>query len=201
MRSSRLWPWWLGLGATIVVLGGGLSWAFGQPNEDWVSQAERDELQRNFAAAAPLELPRVPAERLDAALGQMKLPAVEAESLRRGLAGPASLAPVAVAAPAPATEPAAQPVQDAPHLVELTLWDTQAPDGDVVAVTSGGYSRQVMLTRTPQVIAIPVIGRTSVKITGIRDGGGGITLGLRGQHQLLMPIMSEGQVLNLPGGR
>ena len=84
------------------------------------------------------------------------------------------------------------------RLVELVVWDDVAVDGDVVQVDSLGYSQQITLTKTPQTLAFPVEDGVPVVITGIHDGGGGITLGFTGSGQAVsMPVMSVGQTLNL----
>jgi hypothetical protein len=84
-------------------------------------------------------------------------------------------------------------------LVWITLWDTDAEDGDAIRIDSQGYSRTVILTKQPVTFAIPVPVSDVVSITGVRDGeGGGITVGLAsGASKAVLPIMSVGQVLNL----
>ena len=72
-------------------------------------------------------------------------------------------------------------------------------DGDVVTVSSAGYRRDITLTNAPLTVSFPVDGSSSMQFVGVHDGGGGITLGIRGPNQeFLMPIMSEGQALSLP---
>lgn len=85
------------------------------------------------------------------------------------------------------------------RLAWITLWDTDAQDGDAVRIDSQGYSRTVTLTNAPVTFAIPVPASGAVQISGIRDGeGGGITVGLAsGPASILLPIMSVGQVLPL----
>lgn len=85
------------------------------------------------------------------------------------------------------------------RLAWITLWDTDAEDGDAVRIDSHGYSRTVVLTKQPITFAIPVPITGNVNITGIRDGeGGGITVGLAsGTSKVVFPIMSVGQVLGL----
>jgi hypothetical protein len=94
--------------------------------------------------------------------------------------------------------PAAQHAQRI-SLAWITLWDTDAEDGDVVRIDSGGYSRTVTLTKEPVTIAVPVPRNSIISVTGIRDGeGGGITVGLAsGVSRAIFPIMSVGQTLGL----
>jgi hypothetical protein len=104
--------------------------------------------------------------------------------------------PAGTPLPTPATIPA---TSSQLRLVELTLWDSQAPDGDVVRVVSAGYSRDVVLHKQPVVLAVPVQGSMPIQIVGVRDGGGGITLGVQGlQSPVMAPIISEGQTITLP---
>jgi hypothetical protein len=83
------------------------------------------------------------------------------------------------------------------RLVWVTLWDTDAEDGDVIRIDSHGYSRTVELKKQPVTFAVPTDG--NIRITGVRDGeGGGITVGLAsGALKALLPIMSTDQTLNL----
>ena len=85
-------------------------------------------------------------------------------------------------------------------LTRLTLWDTHAEDGDVVAIVSAHYRREVRITNAQQHVIIPVTqGSSVIEVIGIHDGGGGITLGVEAAGgQALMPIMAVGQTLALP---
>jgi hypothetical protein len=81
----------------------------------------------------------------------------------------------------------------------MTLWDTHDEDGDVDALASAGFRREIVLTNAPQTISFPVDSASTVQVIGVHDGGGGITLGISSPaQQVLMPIMSEGQALTLP---
>ena len=78
------------------------------------------------------------------------------------------------------------------RLVWIDLWDFAAQDGDIVNVSSAGYSVQVNLLNAPSRIAIPVDASRIVKLTGLVDGGGGITLGVN--------AASAQQLIIEPGG-
>ena len=83
-------------------------------------------------------------------------------------------------------------------MVELVLWDNVAEDGDVVQVSSLGYSQTITITHAPQTVYFPAQYDVPVTITGIHDGGGGITLGFTGSGQpVSLPVMTEGQVISL----
>lgn len=84
------------------------------------------------------------------------------------------------------------------RLVALTVWDDVAPDGDVIQISSAGYTQSVTLSKSPQTLHFPVSEERPVVITGIHDGGGGITLGFTGSGQpVALPVLAEGQSLNI----
>ena len=64
---------------------------------------------------------------------------------------------------------------------------------------SGGYSRTVTLSHAPIAFAIPAPPDGVFRLTGVHDGGGGITVGASsGQNSIPLPLMSVGQVLGIP---
>jgi hypothetical protein len=85
------------------------------------------------------------------------------------------------------------------RLAWMTLWDSNVEDGDAVRVECGGYARTVTLTKRGITFAVPVPPDGQIRLIGVRDGdGGGITVGLAsGSANVLLPIMSVGEVLNL----
>lgn len=84
-------------------------------------------------------------------------------------------------------------------LAWVTVWDNLAEDGDVIEVSSGGMTRVVSILNEPTTIVVPYsIDSAQLKITGLRDGGGGITVAARTANgSLSLPVMSEGQVITL----
>ena len=202
-RGRRCAFWATGfLVATLGV--GWLGTHFLLPSEaDVVSQAEIDKRGLLLRGIAPMTLTVVSPANVDKAILSMDLAPAKQQELKRALGsapgyttsmpvlGPASKRPTVAAQTAPEASPL--------KLVELILWDTHAPDGDVVVVASGGYTREVVLAKQPLTVFVPVAPGAAISITGVHDGGGGITLGVRGASQeLLMPIMSEGQTILLP---
>lgn len=84
-------------------------------------------------------------------------------------------------------------------LVWITVWDNLVEDGDIVSLSSDGLTVTVPLYKEPQRIAIPRPAGNVVNLTGIRDGGGGITLGLMsGPDTVLIPPLSVGQKVGIP---
>lgn len=163
--------------------------------QDIVTDQERQERQIAFTKVRELRAYAVATEEIDTTLDEMRLPPTERAQMKTFLTSGA-LSATTNAATSPVT---ATTENTALRLVSVSLWDSHADDGDVVAVVGGGYRREVALTKDIQTIAFPVDGSSMVQIIGVRDGGGGITLGIRGPSQdVLMPIMSEGQTLSLP---
>lgn len=187
---------------------------------DLVSEAQKAERQKAFAAVGTLELTPIPSSGIIAAVDSMGLPPASRDALLASLtkqdlpatSSPASTAPTS-APPTTQTQGKAVPVEKKPEnspapstakttslrLAWITLWDTDTQDGDVVRIDSQGYSRTITLSTQPVTIAIPVPAEGTLPITGIRDGeGGGITVGLAsGQSRAVFPIMSVGQTLEL----
>jgi hypothetical protein len=167
---------------------------------DAVSESDTKLRAAQFATLSPLHLSLVPASESAAALDGMQLAPTAKAALAEALETSAP-ATAAAADPAPASSaaPAPSPQLEPLRLAWVTLWDTDAEDGDVVRLDSEGYSRTVTLAKKPVTFAVPVPRDGIIKVTGIRDGeGGGITVGLAsGASQAVFPIMSEGQTLGL----
>lgn len=84
------------------------------------------------------------------------------------------------------------------RIVELTVWDDVAEDGDVVHISSLGQTYPVMLQHTPQVLYFPTTQGEPIRIIGVHDGGGGITLGFTGSGQpIALPVLAEGQSIDI----
>lgn len=87
-----------------------------------------------------------------------------------------------------------------PHarVAELILWDDVAEDGDVVTVSSLDMSQRVALMHAHKTIYVPVVNGKPVVITGVRDGGGGITLGFAASgSNALAPVTREGESVEI----
>lgn len=201
-----------GVGSAQYFVSGGAPWFLHQSG-DAVDPAEANARAAAFAALKPLPLSLVPAAEIAGAIDGMNLSSAEKaamvsnvqtaapEANTRDVPAPAA-APQANTGDAPAQATAPAPLsQPAQHnrLAWITLWDTDAEDGDAVRIDSQGYSRTVTLAKQPVTFAIPVPLDGVVKVTGIRDGeGGGITVGFAsGASRAAFPIMSVGQTLGL----
>lgn len=82
-------------------------------------------------------------------------------------------------------------------MIKLKLWDDVAEDGDFVAVTTGGMRTEIQIMHHPITVALPVVGGTPIQIEGIKDGGGGITLGVGDDHFVATPVLKEGEIINI----
>ena len=86
------------------------------------------------------------------------------------------------------------------RLAWLTLWDTHAEDGDILRFEStASLPIEVMALNAKTTIAIPYPADGNVVVTGVRDGGGGITIALEsGAARIAWPTMAPGDTLTLP---
>lgn len=86
------------------------------------------------------------------------------------------------------------------RLAWLSLWDTHAEDGDILRFeSSGSFPIDVMALNKKTTIAIPFPADGNVLVTGVKDGGGGITIALEsGATQIQWPTMKPNDQLNLP---
>jgi len=73
----------------------------------------------------------------------------------------------------------------------IVVEDSMDPDGDTIAIESGGITQQVVLDKTWKPIPVLMGDSNRVGITAIKDGeGGGITLALvtAGGHMNMRPL-------------
>lgn len=185
--------------ALVIGLGGwGLTRFFDDGNSggvpasaaaDNLTQAEKDARAQQFAAVPRYALRRLDANEARSAIQNLPLPDDQKTALAQNIVPTAD-----------SQTQAAQPAWDkgGQQMVELVLWDNVAEDGDVVQVSSLGYSQTITITHAPQTVYFPAQYDVPVTITGIHDGGGGITLGFTGSGQpVSLPVMAEGQVISL----
>ena len=171
---------------------------FHHSGDEMDSSAQRERSEA-FAAIGSLNLKAIADAEIDTAIDTMQLDPKSKQALKVDIAPVMKVVPAA-AKPDTFPKPANDISQPSSiRLVWISVWDTDAEDGDVIKITSQGYSRKVTLTKKPIPFAIPVPTSGVINITGIRDGeGGGITVGLEsGTSQAIFPIMSVGQTLGL----
>jgi len=196
--------WFVGHGNTGFFTGGG----------DHVSSVERQARQHAFDTMKVFPLAEVREDEQNAALRSMNLSESERNALVARMTSGEHQPPSGdlketnqasqlknrsrhVAAPT--TREASRSRDNRVRLAWLTLWDSDVEDGDVVRIDSEGYSRIVVLTKSPVTFAVPIPSTGTINVTGIRDGdGGGITAGIAsGSSKVVLPVMSVGQVLGL----
>ncbi len=86
------------------------------------------------------------------------------------------------------------------QLAWVTLWDTHAEDGDILRFESStSIPIEVMALNAKTTFAIPYPADGQVLVTGVKDGGGGITIALEsGATSIAWPTMAPGDQLLLP---
>lgn len=164
------------LGGALAVFGGsGMFLASGGGEDVSLSADAVAARAAQFAAAGPIEATPVPAAETQSAVAALKLPAADASRLQQELVAGTS------------------------RLIYVTLWDDVAVDGDVVRLSSNGLSIDLSLSHQPTRVAIPAPPQGVVNLTGVRDGGGGITVAvMSGSEHVPLPPMSPGQKIGIP---
>ena len=81
----------------------------------------------------------------------------------------------------------------------ITVWDFRDEDGDIVRIVSSGYSRLVPILHQPVTLAVPMPPNAVVNVVGVKDGYGGITLGVSSEAMSVqLPVLAEGQIIGVP---
>jgi len=175
--------------ALVVGIGSGMTVLFNSLSNDNLSDAKKSELIAEFSKLKPMAVEQVATQDIDKAIDSMHLPPDQRQLLKSTLLTNDKSSPIGASALKP----------DKAGLVWISLWDFQAPDGDIVHVSSAGYEMDIPLQKLKNKIAVPVDESKAIKITGVRDGGGGITLAIQsGVTTVSMPVLQVGQVLSLP---
>lgn len=168
--------------AVIGAVGFGMTHFWGDAPGDSISDARRQELTQNFLKASSVQLERVADADIDKALASMNLKPEQARILKQEL-----------------EKHATQPGDQTTQLAWLDIWDFASQDGDVVHVSAAGYEMDVPMMNAHSRVAVPVDASKAVVVTGVVDGGGGITLGLKtGTGELLLPVLAPGESLTVP---
>ena len=169
--ARRKFPALLAAGALgVAAIGGALAFGFGGSND---GLSASDAAARTAAFPSAIALPLVTDAELDDAIDTMALPPQQKVTLKRDVEN------------------------GNVRLAWLSIWDDQAEDGDVVRVTSGGFSAVVGLYHAPARIGVPV-GSGGLTITGVQDGNGGITAGIHADGgPVLTPVLRPGQSLTV----
>ncbi len=161
----------------VVGVGYGLSTLFPQVVvRDHISSAQSQQIVKEFSKLQAITFNKVKPREIDNALDSMNLPSGQRSTLSQDLKSQNNNA----------------------ELVWLTLWDFATEDGDIVNVSSAGYSVVIPLLKQPTRIAVPIDGSRQIAIQGNIDGGGGITLGVKnGNNPVQLPIIRPGETIHL----
>lgn len=149
------------------------------PTEESLTPAEEAARITAFEAAQPMRLEPVnladPAER-EEALTVMNLKPEERKALENNL------------------------LAQAERLVWLDVFDDCQEDGDIVNIKSTSFHQDVAIFHVPRRLAVTLApSEKAIALTGIRDGGGGITVSVRVQGRIVpLPRLSPGQTMMIP---
>lgn len=164
---------WLAAAVAVGLLGWGAS-SLVSGNSDSVSDATKAQWQASFAAASPLVPNLVPKAEVDQAVKTMQLPPQQEQQLRTELE------------------------EGRTRMVWLSFQDVVAEDNDTVDVVSGSFRQRVVTKRQPIKVYLPEPADGFVKVIGVADGGGGITVRIvSGGVTVQMPFMVKDQVVGI----
>lgn len=168
--------------ALVAGMGFGMNHFWGAPAVDVVTSQARKELIQDYLSMKPVQLKLVSQAELDQALADMPLPPAELVALKQALDAPQQGS-----------------TADDVRLAWVDIWDAVHEDGDIVNIRSAGYQVDVPLQHAKVRVAVPVNGNKAIEITGVTDGGGGITLGLMTDiGAVMLPVLSPGQPISVP---
>jgi hypothetical protein len=142
-----------------------------------LSQEQVERLRQGFLATQTrgISTPTVTGDQRRDAIQRLDLPAAQRQQLVQTLEKPDNQCGV--------------------RFVSIQLWDNMAIDGDVVSASACGYTVEVRLGATPTIYEIPLEADNTIALNGVRDGGGGITVGLNvGGQSIPYPPMTTGEI-------
>jgi hypothetical protein len=88
--------------------------------------------------------------------------------------------------------------KDTIRLGAMTLWDNVAEDGDAVEVSGAGFTQRLTILHEPKVFFVPYMPGGSIHISGVADGGGGITIAIKtALGDQFLPPLSPGQAVEI----
>jgi hypothetical protein len=85
------------------------------------------------------------------------------------------------------------------RLGRLIVWDNVAVDGDAIALTAMGFTQTISITHERQKLYLPVVNGGTAHITALRDGEGGVTLGVQTMiGPVFLPRLAVGDTVEIP---
>ena len=167
------------VGALLIAVALGSAAFFSLGGGDSISDAETADRQQQYdalIAGSPMPLELVRADQVEGTITDMPITEEQKTVLREQVASGET------------------------RLAWLTLWDTHDEDGDVLRFESdSSVPVEVKALNAPTTLAIPLPASGLVHVTGVFDGGGGITIALKsGVAEIAWPTMQTGDSLDLP---
>lgn len=179
-NAASLTAIFLSLGLAVAAGGYAMTSLWGPEQSDSVTSTQKADLVNQFTRIRSIAIEQVRTDDLEQVLDGMRLDPVSRRALKQNLEKPALAGESIV-------------------MAKIVLWDSMTQDGDIVRVASAGYSVDVPLLKQQTLVMIPVDSSRTVQLTGVTDGGGGITVGIQnGDGQISLPVLAGGQILNLP---
>jgi hypothetical protein len=156
-------------------------WFISGSNTDEISEAEKNRIQEQWAQIRMIEVPIVKENEYQEAFASMSMGTEKKQQIKQ------------------IKQIKAAVTQKQTRLVWLTLWDSVDEDGDIVVIQSDGYEQSIPLFHAPKRIAIPEPTNGYVRLSGVQDGGGGITVGvLSGTKPIPVPFLAPGASIGIP---
>ncbi len=183
----------VGLAACALALAGLLAFQPTGNVEDNISERERSQIVENMRTMSPIPVTPIAEKDVADALATMPLDKEGEAKLKESLRNSSSKG----SAKATPDQPTLMLADEATQLVSIDFWDFASQDGDVVSVSSAGYTVTVNLMKAPSSVAIPIDASRQVVLTGLVDGGGGITLGVSTGHPTQV-VIAPGINFQLP---
>jgi hypothetical protein len=85
------------------------------------------------------------------------------------------------------------------RLARLVVWDNVAVDGDAIVLNATGFSQTLPISHEQQTFYLPVVPGNSARITALKDGGGGVTLGVKTMiGPVFLPRLAIGDTVEIP---
>ncbi|MGI4944727.1 MAG: hypothetical protein ACRYHQ_29930 [Janthinobacterium lividum] len=142
---------------------------------DEVSVIEAKHRAAVLEAAQPLQIDLVTPAQMDAAVRSLALAPSDEAAMRRDI------------------------MAGTQRLAWLSLFDSDAEDGDVVTIESAGLQHTMLLTKRPVQVALCLPASGRITLVGVDQGrGGGVTVGIvAGAQTYKLPPMAVGDSLSL----
>lgn len=175
--SQQKKKFWLGVATASIIAFGAWILFPSSPDADYVTNEEKQKILNEFEAVDSYKIERITnIKEIKQAILSMKLNKAQQEELEKK-------------------------VDDGDmDMAWIQAWDNRAEDGDVLRFDSHSYTITTTIMNKPVIFALPLAkGINYVKVTGIHDGGGGITASvITSSGAKSVPVIDEGMSYTLP---